>query len=311
MADNSETQNQNSDASQSTQNQDDSNLTKDSYSKEDVSRLLRQVTVELKTENEKLRKDLGSYTSKIDEFSQFQSSMQEAIQNAGLKIGEKGFEVEEEEDGSQDFLEEYSNPPKGVNPKFWKDFKRFEIGTNRLVEHLTNSNKTLAERTESLMQAIEAEKQERARAEDRARVVERNSLLDDALVAANCIDVEGGRRYFKEQTAFVQGKGWMFVPPNALDESDYLPMREGIKRHIPTYFVRSAARTGGSGSTSSTGDTNVSPAQEIAALKTKAEELFKAAQGGNSNAQQSYMTLRRQIRELERKQAQSAGSSQG
>jgi len=263
------------------------------FTQEDVNRLLAKNKRELREELEKLRNENNGYKEEIGNFKQFQKSMEESMERAGLRFGKEGLEIDEEDDDPDNFLDDYANPPKGVNPDFWRKYKKFEVGSSRMMEELAKSKDETNSKIDTLLKQIDEERNIRKQAEDRAREIERGQLLMDALQKANCIDLEGGRRYFKDQTVWVEGRGWMFAPRGAQDPEDYVALENGIKKEIPDYLKRSAVSNGGSGTTGSRGSESIT---DLKAMQQTVDELGKrASRTGNPADIARYTSAKREL----------------
>jgi hypothetical protein len=90
---------------------------------------------------------------------------------------------------------------------------------------------------------LENARTSRSAAEQKARLAERNAALRDALLAADCVDLDGGRRYFLSQIEHYNDK-WMFRDLN----NQLVPITDGVRREIPKSLRKPSMSFGGSGS---------------------------------------------------------------
>ena len=280
------------------------------FTQDQVNAILAENKRTLRETNKELE---GKFSSLQEQYGGLVKMLGSAAEEAGMSFDpDKGFSDKEDDDpglgnipSSLDEYIEALTPPKGVNPKLWKDFQSNRFQTIQNMRTLVETNKTTSEQLTSLQKSLEEERKIRLQAEDRARTQERDRLILESL-GADCVDPTAGLRYFSPQLKYVDGKGWKFVPrAGAESEADYLPVPEGITKEYPPFLKRSLVAKGGSGSTGNTGgDTNqASQLQDLKNQTMKAAEI--AQKTGRADAIANFQRLKREYDTLE-KQAKQA-----
>jgi hypothetical protein len=254
---------------------------------------------ELQRENESLKSQMTEMGDTVKGFTAFKDAMMKSAEEAGLEYDpDIGFK--EPEDTGFDYSEfgeipespeDYARamtPPKGVNKELWTLVQGQRMASAKHLRSMFDQNKNLTDSLDTIKNELNHEREVRTQAEQAARNASRTSILDRALEQANCLDLEGGKRYFEGQTEWIEGRGWVYKPRGWNGPQDYVAIDEGIKKEIPAYLVRNTAVSGGSGSTGSEGaNANSGSNNSISSLqqmKTQMEEIRERAAQDPRNA---------------------------
>lgn len=154
---------------------------------------------------------------------------------------------------------------------------------------------------EELRKEIE-ENKKAAAAERQARLeAQRDRLLDEALVAAGCVDLKAGRRYFLPEVTREDPEDGTTLEEWALKtpSGKLIDIASGVGEHLPKYMRSPNANVGGAGTTS--GGPKAKEKDRIKVLEAELVELQKKAQAlgdRNGPAVQQYMQKQRELKAL-------------
>lgn len=176
----------------------------------------RELQEKIKQSMIKWRKGLQKQASKSEE-------LEKRAADAEAREKDKDSRIEELERQIQKFRE-------GVNPEAAAEM---EIQVKKFQRELAEKDKKVEE----------AEKRVQA-AELKAKEVRRDYLLNEALAAASCIDMEGGRRYFLKEIKWdKETEDWGMET----EEGNPCSVMTGVKDKLPDYLRPAAMQRGGSG----------------------------------------------------------------
>jgi hypothetical protein len=137
-------------------------------------------------------------------------------------------------------------------------------------------------------------------AETRRLETLRDRALDEALVAAGCVDLKAGRRYFlpditkQDPEDGTDLEDWSLKSPTG----KLVDIPTGVMEHLPKYLRNPAANVGGAGTTG--GGPKAKDKDKIKALEAEVENLRKQAEAaGNRNSPviQQWWAKKRELRE--------------
>lgn len=159
-----------------------------------------------------------------------------------------------------------------------------------------------ARQLEDLQKKVAEAEQARAKAEEKAKLTKRDTLLAQALSDAKCVDQKAGYRYFLPDVVWdADEEEWRIETP----EGNLVSFAEGVKDLLPDYLKPASTQVGGSGS--KTG----SPARrqkmnELETAKKVLEECAKEvkARPQDNNALNKWSRQRRIVQSLETALAQ-------
>jgi hypothetical protein len=158
-------------------------------------------------------------------------------------------------------------------------------------------NKRWEKQVLELQDKVRQANEKQAQAELRAHETRRDTLINEALVAAECRDLRIGYRTILPDVVYDEvDEQWMLkTPSGALVE-----IKEGVKELLPDYLKASSAQGGGSGSRGGS-PRREQRLTELEREKKKLEELKTA--GGNSAANSAavdaYLLQKRKVAKLE------------
>lgn len=219
-----------------------------------------------------------------------QAELDRIIQDRLKKLQREQKQKDKDMESMRAELEELKKKADGGNPDPGDANKGqvgdLELKINRLTRELEQTNTKLAE----------AQKQASEEANKRKRT-ERDKELSDALVAAGCIDMVGGRRYFAEQIVWdeVENK-WAYETKSGSQVS----IADGVMEELPPYLKPAQMNQGGSGS----GGTNPKKKKVQADLdvaKKKLDEIKSLLMQNNGNVtyMSQYAKQQKVVKQLE------------
>lgn len=135
---------------------------------------------------------------------------------------------------------------------------------------------------EEIKRKLDEAEKGRLAAEQKQRLVERDTELQQALVASGCVDLVGGQRYFVPQIEWDEDdQKWMFRTKSG----HLLSVAEGVEQELPKYMRNSSMATGGSGTGSSKDKKRTETQNKLKEEEAKLEQLAKEMRR-NQNADQ-------------------------
>lgn len=268
------------------------------FTQEDVNRMLADHKRALKKENEELSRKFEATSTEVQQLKQV---LEAAARDAGMKLGENGFEDEEDSRDSRggsdlsDMLNELT-PPKGVSRELWMQVQGIKHGYGKQINELSGTIENQSKQLQELLEANKREMELRQQADNAAKEATKINLLQSALARANCTDIEGGRRYLKDQVVWHQGE-WKFKPQGWRDDDDYISVEKGVAKELPPYLVKSAINNGGAGSNGSSGG-NAARLSELEANTAALETRARSTRNDRDLAQ--YMKAKRELLEYKK-----------
>lgn len=154
----------------------------------------------------------------------------------------------------------------------------------------------LQRRVEELEQSNAAVAQECDLERSLRRQGERDRLLNEALVAARCVNMLQGQRYFLPQIEFdADAEEWVFKTA----KGNYVSIADGVNEEMPTNLRQASTISGGSG-TRQGGVVGAAKVKELDAAKAELQRLSQVAmQTGRDTDRAAYAKQKRKVAELE------------
>jgi hypothetical protein len=154
--------------------------------------------------------------------------------------------------------------------------------------------KKMQRQAETLNNELTAARKERDKERDRRLTTERDKEIGDALTAAGCNDMIGGRRYVTPQVEYEDDK-WVF----RTKKDNIVSILEGVAEELPAYLRQAQMANGGSGFSSSSTKSLAKVKLLEMEKKTLAELKAKAEKTANPNDILSFTRQKKKIEALE------------
>ena len=262
-----------------------------------IAKERRSWQVQFDTEKSRLQSEIEGLKGVKTELDEFKKLFEEAAAEVGDETTKRttssGIPLLDE------IEDEVLSVPAGVKDKeTWLRLKRAQFIQNKqlsvMSDELVKTRKTL----EDLTKQAGEERERRERAESSRLETLRDSVLNQALVKANCIDPEAGVLLLRDRVTYDAKLGRHTYTTK---DGEPLTVSDGVIKEMPSYLKRAASETGGSGS----GSGHSVSDQELTGLEATAKQAEAAARQrpNDMRAMGEYQRAKRALNDAKLKKA--------